>query len=79
MSAILLVTWFYYGQSQASSQVQFPSLDACQAAREAVLQDAARLKANAEAEVEAKRRQGIIYNPIIPTVCVVCATLPHLN
>jgi hypothetical protein len=70
---ILLVTWFYYGQPPASSQAQFTSMEACLAARNAVVQDAGRLKQDSDLEVERKRAQGIISNPIVPTVSAVCA------
>jgi hypothetical protein len=70
---ILMVTWFYYGQPPVSSQADFDSIEGCTTARNAVLQDAARLKSEAEFEVARKRTQGIIYNPVIPTVSAVCA------
>jgi len=73
MNVVLLVTWFYYGQPPANSQTQFSSIEACQVAREAILRDAGRLRADAQKEVEQKRAQGIMYNPAIPTVSVVCA------
>jgi hypothetical protein len=69
---VLLITWFYYGQPPVSSQAEFTSMEACTTARNAVLQDAARLKSAAEFEVERKRAQGVITNPIIPTVSAVC-------
>jgi hypothetical protein len=74
MASVLLVTWFYYGQPPSNSQTQFLSLEACQVARDSVLRDAARLKAEADKEVERLRAQGTIYNPIVPTVSAVCAT-----
>jgi hypothetical protein len=73
-SVILLVTWFYYGQPPANSQAQFTSMEACIIARESILRDAVRLKSEAERRVEELRRQGVIYNPIIPTVSAICAT-----
>jgi len=70
---ILMVTWFYYGQPPATSQTVFTSMEACTAARDAVLQDAARLKSDADREVARLRALGTISNPIIPTVSAVCA------
>jgi hypothetical protein len=72
-TAILLVTWFYYGQPPATSQTEFPSMEACMVARNAVLGDAARLKSEAHAEVARLQAQGVFSNPIIPTVSAVCA------
>jgi len=48
MKAILLVTWFYYGQAPASYQTPFENMDACLAARAAIMGDAVRLKVEAE-------------------------------
>jgi hypothetical protein len=70
---VLLVTWLYYGQPPANSQTQFASMETCQVARESILKDAGRLRADAEMEVQQKRCQGILSNPIIPTVSAVCA------
>jgi hypothetical protein len=72
-AAVLLVTWFYYGQPPTTSQTQFPTIEACIVARDDVLRDAARLKSNADAEVARLRSQGMISNPIVPTVSAVCA------
>ena len=74
MNVVLLVTWFYYGQPPANSQTQFSSMGTCEVARQTILQDAGRLKTDAERDVEQKRAQGIISNPIIPTVSAVCAS-----
>ena len=71
--AVLLVTWFYFGQPPTSSQTQFSSMEACQVASASILRDAARLKADADKEVARLRAQGTIYNPVVPTVSVVCA------
>jgi hypothetical protein len=70
---ILMVTWFYYGQPPVSSQAEFTSMEACTVARNAVLADAGRLKFEADRETARLRAQGIISNPIIPTVSGVCA------
>jgi hypothetical protein len=72
-SVVLLVTWFYYGQPPVTSQTQFASTAACEAARVLIFQDAYRLKIDAERDVAQKRAQGIIYNAVIPTVSAVCA------
>jgi hypothetical protein len=53
-AAVLLVTWFYYGQAPAWSQTPFTSMAACQVAREAVLCEAVRLKADWDKEVVRK-------------------------
>jgi hypothetical protein len=42
MEAILLVTWITSGQPPSSYQTQFTTMEACQAARAAVLQEASR-------------------------------------
>jgi hypothetical protein len=70
---ILMVTWFYYGQPSATSHAEFSSIEACSVAKEAVLQDAARLKADADRKVAKARAQGGFLNPIVPTVSAVCA------
>jgi hypothetical protein len=70
---VLLVTWFYYGQPPASTQTLFSSMEACQIARVAVAREAARLKDDAEKEVERLKSQGVMFNPIIPTFSAVCA------
>jgi hypothetical protein len=70
MNVVLLVTWFYYGQPPATSQTQFSSMETCEAARQAVLRDAMRLKSDAERDQ--KLAQGL-SNPIIPSVSAVCA------
>jgi hypothetical protein len=71
---VLLVTWFFYGQPPATSQTLFSTMLACQTARESILKDAARLKANEENEVIARRAQGVVYAPNYPTVSAICAT-----
>lgn len=71
-AAVLLVTWFYFGQPPANSQTQFPSMEACQIARETIMQEASRLRSDADKEVARFRAQGMFYNPAPPTVSVVC-------
>jgi hypothetical protein len=70
---ILIITWFYFGQPPVSSQAEFTSMEACANARDAVLQDAARLKSDSDLEVAKLLAQGIISHPPIPTVSAVCA------
>jgi len=70
---ILLVTWFYYGQPPASSQVQFTSMEMCLAARDAVLKDVIRLKTDSDLEVQRLRAQGVVSNPTVPTASAVCS------
>lgn len=72
-TVILMVTWFYYGQPPATSQTVFSTIDACLHARSLVLLDAERLKNDAQKEVEERRAQGVLYNPLVPTVSAVCA------
>jgi hypothetical protein len=62
-AAVLMVTWFYYGQPPVSSQTEFSSMQACLGAKSQVLQEQERLRLNAQKEVEEKRAQGVIYNP----------------
>lgn len=69
----LMVTWFYYDQQPATSQAEFTSMEACAVARDAVFQDAARPKTDADREVARLLSQGTFYNPIIPTVSAICA------
>ena len=45
---VLLVTWFVSGQPPSSYQTTFNSAEACEAARNAVLADGRRLKAELE-------------------------------
>ena len=72
MKVVLFVTWFYYGQPPVSSQIQFESMEKCSGAREVLLFDAGRLRFQAEQEVKLKAAQGIIYNPVVPTVSAIC-------
>jgi hypothetical protein len=73
MPAVLLVTWFYSSQPPVNSQTQFSSMETCEIARASIMQDAARLKSDADKEVVRLRAQGTIYNPAIPKVSAVCA------
>ena len=49
MKAILVVTWFVYGQSPTTYQVPLASMEACSAARGALLEEVPRLKAEMDA------------------------------
>jgi hypothetical protein len=71
---ILIITWFYFGQPPVSSQAEFTSMEACANARDAVLQDAARLKSDSDLEVAKSLAQGFTsHHPPVPTVSAVCA------
>jgi hypothetical protein len=77
---ILIVTWFYYGQPPVNSQTQFSTTERCEAARQAIYQEASRLKdeaiASATASAIAAGRAGMITlqsNPLFPTVSAACA------
>jgi hypothetical protein len=52
MKAILLVTWIISGQSPNSYQTIFDSMEACQAARAAVIEEAFRLNTEWEQRAE---------------------------
>jgi hypothetical protein len=73
---IRMVTWFFFNQPPASFQTTFNTEKACEAARNAVLADQRRLKADQESipRVRATPSGGIEYsNPIpAPTVSAVC-------
>ncbi|MGF6410985.1 hypothetical protein OKW37_002655 [Paraburkholderia sp. MM5482-R2] len=70
---ILLVTWFYYNQAPQSTQTAFKTAQACEVARQQILNDADRLAANREASIQQDAQRGIISNPIpAPTVSVIC-------
>lgn len=73
---LLLVTWIVYGQPPNSYQAVFDSMEACQKARTAILQDASRMKeTNDKHTAEVLKTPGIVgYNPgIPPQVSVTCA------
>ena len=63
-TAVLLLTWFYAVQSPSQSQTQFTSMEACQLARDAILRDVARLKA--EADEVTRTAPGTITAPATP-------------
>ena len=69
---ILLVTWFYYNQPPQSTHTAFKTEQACEVARQQILNDASRLEANRQAEIQQDAQRGVISNPIAPTVSVVC-------
>ena len=60
MHAVLLVTWFYFGQSPTSSQIDFSTMETCEVAKEGALADGRRLKADAERDVQEKAKHGIM-------------------
>lgn len=70
---ILLVTWFYYNQPPQSTHTAFKTEQACEVARQQILNDASRLEANRQAEIQQDAQRGVISNPIpAPTVSAVC-------
>jgi hypothetical protein len=62
MKALLLVTWVVSGQPPNSYQTPFGTMDACQAARAAVIADASRL--NTEWEQNAARVFGLMNKTV---------------
>jgi len=71
---VLLVTWFAFNQAPRSYQSSFASERACQAAKQQLIGEAQRLKADSDREVERLAQRGTISNPIPPpTVTAVCA------
>jgi hypothetical protein len=52
MKAFLMVTWIIAGQPPSSYQTPFATMEACQAARIAVIQDADRLNAESDKKSE---------------------------
>jgi len=70
---ILLVTWFYYNQAPQSTHTTFKTAEACEVARQQILNDADRLAANREASIQQDAQRGVFSNPIpAPSVSVVC-------
>jgi hypothetical protein len=60
-SFILLVTWFVSGQAPSSYQTAFTSAEACNAARDAVIADGRRIKAEADqVQINAARALGAV-------------------
>ena len=49
---ILLVTWFYYNQPPQSTHTAFKTQQTCEVARQQILNDASRLEANRQAEIQ---------------------------
>jgi hypothetical protein len=75
-AALLLVTWIIYGQAPSSYQTPFASMEACEAARQAVLRDADRVRVERQVYDDRARRQPgtVVYNaPPPPIVSAVCA------
>jgi hypothetical protein len=73
-SIVLLVTWVVYAQSPNSYQVTFTSMEACETARKAILQEAERLKREQDARVAEIRAAGVErYDPPSPpSVSAIC-------
>lgn len=72
---LLLVTWLTLGTSPSSYQVQFDTAAACNAARDAIINDRARLLGESFLHDQGLMRKGVrmaTYTPV-PTVSVVCA------
>jgi hypothetical protein len=76
MKALLLVTWMVYGQPPSSYPTIFNSMEACQIAREAVLQEDERLKREvAEYNAASARGRGFgnmgtnIPGPMVTAIC----------
>jgi hypothetical protein len=65
---ILLVTWFVYGQQPSNYQVQFDSVDACQTARHALLEEAEQMRENRAAKLNASEPAP----PPAPMVSAIC-------
>lgn len=73
---VLLVTWIVSGQPPSSYQTTFNSAEACEAARNAVLADGQRLKAEYEqkALIAAGDQEGAAALSLLaPRVTAVCA------
>jgi hypothetical protein len=74
MKTVLLVTWIVYGQPPSSYQTLFTSMEACQAARAAVVAEADRL--NSEQASYAARIRGqpgvIAFDPPPKQVTAIC-------
>jgi hypothetical protein len=70
---VLLVTWFTFNQAPATHETAFSSARACEAARQQVLAEARRLKAENDQEL-AQMYAGRGPNPgPAPHVTAVCA------
>ncbi len=71
---LMMVTWFYFGEPPQSSNAEFGSMEACQAARHEVFRSATRLKYEAETEAQTGWQRGITNMPHLPapTVSAIC-------
>lgn len=56
---ILLVTWFYYNQPPQSTHTAFKTEQACEVARQQILNDANRLEANRQAQIQQDAQRGV--------------------
>jgi hypothetical protein len=68
MQAILLVTWIISGQPPSSYQTQFTTMEACEAARAAVLQEASRLTSEWQRNIAASRQPQPLGTYIPPNM-----------
>jgi hypothetical protein len=68
---VLLVTWIVSGQPPSSYQTIFNSAETCEAARNAVLADGQRLKA--EYMAAAPQQLAAMWSLAAPKVSAVCA------
>lgn len=73
MKAILLVTWIIAGEPPSSYQTQFSSMESCQAARQAVLQDGVRINSEQNQYAARVRATGMRFDPPPKQVTAVCA------
>ena len=75
-SVVLIVTWLTYGHPAVSTQTEFNSLKACEEARNSIMKDAERIKAEYEQrDKEAAAQAGAANVPhmVPPSVSAVCA------
>lgn len=69
-TVLLLVSWITFGMPASNYQVAFKSMESCEKARIAVLQDAERLRNQMKTEYT-ERAPTVFYPlPIITAVCV---------
>ncbi len=78
-TAILLVTWFMIEQAPSSYTVGFTNIDACNAARSALLQDAERLRGQSPAAKAEFRSVGSTNGAAEGAAPVRFAQFPNLS
>jgi hypothetical protein len=73
-SVLLLVTWFVYGQPPQSYQQEFSSLQTCEAARDQLMREGERLKAETRQQDADRAAQARVFimPSIPPSVTAVC-------